>query len=329
MTNKEKYQDFCKKTYVPIWSKPWWMDAVCGSENWDVWLYEDGGNIWGAMPYYMETRGKYRYITKATQTQNNGIIFRYNSNSSAIAKEKLREKIIREACHYLDSLGIDVYEQQYHHSFQNWTPFYWHNFTNIVRYTYVLEELQSKEDAWNRISSNYRNVIRKGERLIHVTSEITLDKFYAAYQTIFRRKNMKVPISEEFLQRVYQSATEHNSCKMLCARDEAQNIHSILFLVWDEQAVYHLFGGYVQEYAKTQSYPVLTWYGIQFAIEQGLSYDFEGSMIDGVAQAMRQFGGEPKPYYRIRKVYNPDIVRKEAEDYIARLAREQEEKEGT
>ncbi len=38
MTNKEKYQAFCEHTYVPIYSKPWWMDAVCGPENWDVWL---------------------------------------------------------------------------------------------------------------------------------------------------------------------------------------------------------------------------------------------------------------------------------------------------
>lgn len=30
MTNKEEYQEFCETTYVPIYSKVWWMDAVCG-----------------------------------------------------------------------------------------------------------------------------------------------------------------------------------------------------------------------------------------------------------------------------------------------------------
>ena len=64
MTNKERYEKFCESTYVPIYSKPWWMDAVCGADNWDVWLYESGGNILAAMPYYMEQRGAYRYITK-------------------------------------------------------------------------------------------------------------------------------------------------------------------------------------------------------------------------------------------------------------------------
>ena len=85
MTNKEKYAEFCKTTYVPIYSKPWWLDAICKPENWDVWLYESGGNILAVMPYYMEKRGNYNYITKAPLTQNNGIIFKEESRK--LAKE--------------------------------------------------------------------------------------------------------------------------------------------------------------------------------------------------------------------------------------------------
>ena len=45
-------------------------------------------------------------------------------------------------------------------------------------------------------------------------------------------------------------------------------------------------------------------------------------MIQPIAVAFRQFGGVPKPYYRIRKVFNPEIVRKEAEEYILRVQAE-------
>lgn len=48
-------------------------------------------------------------------------------------------------------------------------------------------------------------------------------------------------------------------------------------------------------------------------------------MIKQIAIAFRQFGGVPTPYYRIRKVFNPEIVRKEAEDYIKRLQSEEAE----
>ena len=58
------------------------------------------------------------------------------------------------------------------------------------------------------------------------------------------------------------------------------------------------------------------------AHKMGRAYDFEGSMIQPIAVAFRQFGGVPKPYYRIRKVFNPEIVRKEAEEYILRVQAE-------
>ena len=89
MENKEKYFKFCEQNYIPIFSKPWWMDAVCGSKNWDVWLYEKGTDILAAMPYYLEQRGKYHYITKALLTQNNGIIFHDSDNAKKIAKNMM------------------------------------------------------------------------------------------------------------------------------------------------------------------------------------------------------------------------------------------------
>lgn len=138
MTNKEKYEEFCKTAYIPIFSKSWWMDAVCGPDNWDVWLYDNGEQILAAMPYYMEQRGPYRYITKAPLTQNNGLLFRKDDTRKAVTEAELQEKIINAACAFIKEMGVDVYEQQFHHSFQNWQPFFWNNYTNILRYTYVI-----------------------------------------------------------------------------------------------------------------------------------------------------------------------------------------------
>ena len=49
MTNKEKYTIFCEQNdFVPIFSQPWWMDAVCIDGYWDVLLYEKNEEILGA-----------------------------------------------------------------------------------------------------------------------------------------------------------------------------------------------------------------------------------------------------------------------------------------
>jgi len=38
VTNKERYREFCQKqdTELPIFHQDWWLDAVCGTANWDA-----------------------------------------------------------------------------------------------------------------------------------------------------------------------------------------------------------------------------------------------------------------------------------------------------
>ena len=54
MTNKDLYSKLCEnESTIPIFSKDWWLDAVCGDENWDVAIVEKGGEIWATMPYFI------------------------------------------------------------------------------------------------------------------------------------------------------------------------------------------------------------------------------------------------------------------------------------
>ncbi len=316
MENKDRYIDFCSKTYVPIYSKPWYMDAICLPENWDVWLYETGGNILAAMPYYMETRGKYKYITKAPFTQTNGLVFIDDPKRGKIKEAELQKKVIDQACEYIETLNLDCYEQQYSHSFKDWSPFFWHNYTIFVRYSYIIDDTSDMERVWSGYKTDYRNQILKGQKLTHISDDISEDVFYSQYEKVFEKQGLPCNLSRDLWHRLYNAAIENNSGKIVCSKDDSGNIHAILFLVWDEKYMYHLMGGYDPEYVKSQGYLSLTHYAISLAHQKGLAYDFEGSMIHQIAKSYRQFGGDPKPIYRIRKVFNPEIIRKEAEDYI-------------
>ena len=326
MTNKERYAEFCRQTYVPVYSQPWWMDVVCGgAENWDVWLYESGGNILAAMPYYMERRGiekQYRYITKAPLTQNNGIIFREEPARRRVSEAEFEEKVIQAACDFIASLGLDVYEQQYHHSFQNWSPFFWNNYTCVLRYSYILEDTSDLEKIMEGVSATYRNQIRKGQRITHASTEIDRDTFFTEHEKVFLKQGLPCPFSYDFWCRLQDTCAAHDAGQMFCAKDDEGNIHAVMYLVWDARSAYLLLGGSMPEYSHTQGYPALMVHGIRFAGQKGLSFDFEGSMIHRVAKSFRQFGGTPMPYYRIRKVFNPEIVRHEAEAYIQKLRQE-------
>lgn len=307
MTDKEKFEKFCKEVYVPVYSKPWWMDAICGSDNWNVWLYENGEEVTAALPYYMEKRGERRYITKPPLTQNNGLIFKYPRGAKQIRKQAYEEEVIEAACDMIRNLKVDVYEQQYHYSFRNWLPFYWNQFTETTRYTYVMEDLQSLDEIWNNISSNYRNKIRKGQRLCEIQEGFDKDRFYLEHEKIFFKQGLKCPFDYYLWSKLYDSCREHEAGKILFAVDKDDHICSLSFLVWDEQSAYHILGGNMPEFQNYDTYSALIWSEIQLASAKHLKFDFEGSMIKRIAKSFREFGATPKPYFRIRKVFSTRI----------------------
>ena len=166
MTNKEKFTQFCAKTYVPVFSKPWWMDAVCGEQNWNVWLYEKGNTVLAAMPYYFEIRNGYKYITKAPLTQNNGVIVRWQQEAKISNKLAMEEEVYQAACDFIKSLQVDVYEQQYMPSVTNWLPFFWNGYSAIPRYTFVIRDTTDSERIFSEFSHNCRKNVRKGQKNI-------------------------------------------------------------------------------------------------------------------------------------------------------------------
>ncbi len=319
MTNKEKFNFFCKKTYIPIFSKPWWLDAVCGADNWNVWIYEDGGNMYAAMPYYIEMRGSHKYITRPPLTQNNGIIFSYPYGQKYHKKLSMEDKIISASCEFIESLNVDVYEQQFHFSFTNWLPFFWQRYTSSTRYTFIIDDTSNLEKILENVSANYRNVIKKAQTSCQIHMDMPPQDYYKYYNLVFKKQNLTAPITLEFFLKLFSACTQNNSGKTFFCTDSSGEISSSCFLVWDEQSVYLMMGGANPEIQNTVSYDYLIYETIKFASDKNLRYDFEGSVIRRINRSFREFGGEQKPYFRIRKVFNRDIILKEANEYADQI----------
>ena len=323
MTPKEKYAVFCTKTYIPIFSQPWWLDAAVGAESWDIWLYEKGGRVMAAMPYYHTMRNGHKVITKAPNTQNNGIIFCYPENQKQNARRGFEEACIEAACDYIEGLGLDLYEQQFHYSFTNWLPFFWRYYQAITRYTYVIDTARDLTEIETAFSSKMRNQIRKAAKIVHLANkEPDPESFYRINRLSFERQGMETPYSLGFVKSIHAACKAHDACKILAAEDDEGQIYSAALLVWDDRSVYYLLNGTDPQYKSSQANDFLIYEGIKLARSMGRAFDFEGSVIRPIEHAFREFGGEAKPYFRIRKVFDPDIIRAEAEEQIQRLRAE-------
>ena len=72
MRNRERYKELCKKeSTIPLFSQGWWLDAVCGENNWDVYIVGSNMDIKAAFTYFLQEDSEGKYIGRIMLTQNN------------------------------------------------------------------------------------------------------------------------------------------------------------------------------------------------------------------------------------------------------------------
>ena len=308
-SKRDKYMKFIESTYVPIFSQIYWLDVVC-DKDWDVWFFESGGNIEAALPYRIVIKDGYKIITRPPLTQNNGIILSKLEQQKNATREANQEQIISKAIDYIQSLNLDLFEQQFHYKFINWLPFYWANYTALVRYTYLIATSDlSIDKVFDLFDSKLKNCIRKAENRVQISS-ISADEFYKYYADIFSKKNLTPSISKEKWIELYEVCANQEIILLLKAEECAQ-VQSVACFVEDARSVYLLMGGTFSYTTSNCAYDYLIWWGIKYAATRKKDFDFEGSVIKDVNQNIRKFGGQAMPYFRIRKVFNNELLSSE------------------
>lgn len=309
MTNKKKYIELCnKETSIPIFSRDWWMDAVCGEENWDVIILEKGGQIVATMPYYFVNKNEGKIITQPLLTQKNGICIRYPNNQKYASKYSYERQVIGEMISKLEDLNLISYNQSFDYSFTNWLPFYWRNFNQYTRYTYVIEDLLDLEKVFSNIDSKTRNQIKKAQKIVSIKEDFSIEEFYRINKMTYERQNMKIPYTLEFLIRLDKTCINKKCRKIFYAEDSQGRVHAAIYIVWDENSAYYLAGGADPELRNSEATSLLIWEAIKFSSTVTKKFDFEGSMIESIEKFFSSFGAVQKPYFNISRDYKRNII---------------------
>ena len=301
MTNKQKYREFCKKEKkIPIFSKDWWLDSVCGKNNWDVVVIEKGGNIFATMPYVLTKRLGIVSLHQPILTQTMGIYFNYPIKQKYYKKlsfeKEMIEKIIKELPRF------DRFSQSFDYAHTNLLPFHWSGFDINVKYTYVVENMSIGELEKNLETDIRRRRRRKANDAgVEVYENEDIQKFYELNKMTFIRQGRDMPYSLEFIENLYSTCKENSSVKMFFAKDTNGEVIAGNFLIYDESTVYYLMGGIDPNKKDLGGMDVVQYQSIKFALESGRKFDFEGSMIESIEKYFRSFGAIQKPYFNISK----------------------------
>lgn len=307
MDSKASYKELCnRETSIPIFSQYWWLDAVAG-DNWDVVLYEKGGEIVGALPYVINKKFLFSSISQPVLTQHLGPWLRGSSDkfSTQLSQEKEILENLFEQLPYASK-----YSQNWSPLRQNWLPLYWKGYKQTTFYTYRLEDISDLKKIWDGFDGSIRKEIRKAENRfkLQVIENPPLCEFLSLNKKVFVRQELPLPYSDEQVSNLYNALDKRNKVKLFIARDESGNNHAGVFLIWDENVAYYLMGGGDPDLRNSGAASLCMWKAIQFASSVTNGFDFEGSIIEPIEKFFRSFNARQIPYFHVFK-YNSKFLK--------------------
>lgn len=301
-SNKDKYRKLSEtETTIPIFSRAWWMDAVCGEDNWDVLLVEKGNECVASLPYYFKKNYGFTAITQPPLTQTNGIWIKYPPNQTYSSRLSYEKEVMTDIINQLQTLNVDYYNQNFHYSITNWQPFYWRGFTQTTYYTYVIPYINAinLDDLFSKFSRAKRRNIKRAESILNVKMGLGAREFYDNHRMTLEKQGKKISYSFNIFKRIYDATLQRGYGHTIYAVDNNQEIHSALFVIWDENSAYDLISTIDPDFRDSGSASLLIREIIKYVSTKTTHFDFEGSMIEGVANSFRQFSTIQKPYFNI------------------------------
>lgn len=301
MDKKKRYRELCEfEASIPLFSQAWWLDCVCGPEQWDVCVVIKGEEIVASMPYSISKRLGFTLLhqPKLTQTLGPWLKEQYLKNGKKLSREK---ELLQQLVMQLPKAASFISNWQYNYT--NWLPLYWLGFSQTTRYTYVINDLTNLDAVWNGIQGNIKGDIKKAvnryELIVH--SDLDFNRFFELNKLTFLRQSMEPPYSKKMVDSLIKSALEHNQAKWFIAQDNSGNNHAGVLIVWDSNSAYYLMGGGDPQLRNSGATSLCMWEAIKFASTVTKRFDFEGSMIEPIEKFFRAFGATQTPYFRISK----------------------------
>lgn len=301
MTQREAYQHFCATAPdLPLFMQPWYLDAVCGAEHWAVALAQKGDRVVAVLPFFLKEKFHWRYVAMPPLCRMMGPYllpeFRTTRQEIPLLKTLLEQ---------LPPLA--AFSQDFNYTALNWLPFYWAGFRQTTRYSYVLP-LTDLETLRNNMAPDYRNnKLPKAAAEVSVHTGTDLEQFFQVHNRSFERQGLEAPIRLAFLQTLDAALAARQAREIFRACDRRTGaVHAVAYLAWDRHSAYYLLAGDDPALRSSGAGILLAWEAIRYAKETlGLdTFDFAGSMIKPIERVRRQFGAEPKPYFRVEKEWS-------------------------
>jgi len=296
MPAKKAYIDFCEKNdAIPLFMRPYWLDAVAGMKGWDAILSRnEEGKIVGAWAMHHRKLKGFKAIVLPPMTPFTGIYLDVDTSlpiqKQALQRQEILEDLISQ------SPKVSVFEQKFQHTLQDWAPFYWEGYKQKTHYTFRFEKPNPLAIHENFTKSFKRN-LRAAEKDFAIETSTDITELYRLVKIVFEIRKNKMPYSFDMLNDMYSTVHARGQSTIYRAVDD-DGVNAAILIVRDATTAYYLLGGRAGSNTRSST-NLLLWHAIQDTAELGLDFDFEGSMMKGVHRFFQSFGATMVPYHYI------------------------------
>ncbi|MCQ2376052.1 MAG: GNAT family N-acetyltransferase [Salinivirgaceae bacterium] len=307
MDNKQIYKNLCEQhTDISLFSQYWWIDAIAGNRKWDVIIARnDQGSIIATMPYVIGKKSLFTYVLQPTLLQCYQLHFFYPQNSTCEQKQLLKTQAINNILEQIETLKLSVFEQNFDSQFDNCDAFLSKGYRIKTRITYIIENINALDKVFAEFSTSKQRQIRNAEKQLSTSiNSITADEFYNLHCQFLAKRNRKSELNRQVFVNLCQQAIVRNQGEIICVNDSEGNINACLFYVWDKTTAYFLTPIYNPTYSKSGASALMVWEAIKRVSNKVQTFDFEGSMDEGIANFYQKFGSKAKQYVQVQKTWS-------------------------
>ena len=292
-----------------LFEQPWWLDIVAPGQWREAVVKNGAGETAARMPYVLA--GNRIKMPPLTQTLG---IWMAPEIRGDYGKQKAA---VNELFSQLPPCR--VFEQCLSPDNDYVLPFRWLGYRMEPRFTYRLTDLSDCGRLYQGFNKTAKKNIKYARNKTAIHSETRPDVLLDMLDRTFEAQRRKNPMDKGLIRKIVEICGASGHGKYLEARDSEGNVHSCAYFVYDEQVCYYLLGASDSRFRSSGAQSLVLWEGIRFAAGQSRVFDFEGSMVEGIENFFRQFGGVCAPYYAVSRQGFLDEVLLAAKPRVKRL----------
>ncbi|MBP6455947.1 MAG: GNAT family N-acetyltransferase [Chitinophagaceae bacterium] len=278
MTTKENYKKFCEShSDISIFLSWKWINFVCN--DFKIFeFYQNGKIAFLILP--IEKKIGFTIIRNPLLSPYCGFLFEngFNENEKKLTAKNLLSQIPKA-----NEIHLDFHPDYFISNFNT--------IKNIsTKNTYKLQ-LIVEEKIYINFKDSLKRQIKKGEKNLTIESTRDINLLYNLYLKSQLKQKNKIIISIKELQKIAEWGFAENCMRIDVVKNEHGDYLAASLLCYDKITSYYLLGGADPNFSNSGAMSYLLWQQIRISIAlQKTYFDFEGSMIKGVAKFFSNFG---------------------------------------